>query len=248
VIRDRGLAWDGCANVRDLGGHATPAGETRFHAVVRSDSVARLTESGWSALVDYGVRTIVDLRYDAEVEADPPRGIGVRVVRVPLVPDQEHPDWREIDAIGRAARNEEEAQAAVYLELLERYRSAFAEAVRAVADASDGVVLVHCEGGKDRTGLIAALLLRLAGVDPDAVAADYAVSSENLREEIERWIAEAPDDDERALRARIGTTRAGTMLRVLAELDRRHGGVAGYLAAAGLGEEDVARARARLVS
>jgi protein-tyrosine phosphatase len=70
---ERELAWEGCLNVRDLGGHRTTnGGVTRYGAVVRADSVRHLTDAGWQAAVDYGVRTVIDLRADEELEADPP--------------------------------------------------------------------------------------------------------------------------------------------------------------------------------
>jgi protein-tyrosine phosphatase len=68
ALRDRNLAWEGCYNVRDLGGHATEEGrETRFGSIIRSDSVRNLSEPGWEALADHGVTTIVDLRIRSEL-------------------------------------------------------------------------------------------------------------------------------------------------------------------------------------
>src|SRR5919204_1655163 len=82
--RSRDLVWEGLLNVRDLGGHSTEdGGETRFGSVVRADSVRRLSNDGWAALVDYGVKTIVDLRANEELEADPPAELPVEVLHVP---------------------------------------------------------------------------------------------------------------------------------------------------------------------
>src|SRR5262245_29445429 len=82
----RELVWDGCLNVRDLGGHRTVDGsETRYGSVVRADSVRQLTDEGWTAAVDYGVRTVVDLREGGELEADPPGDVPVEVVHVPFL-------------------------------------------------------------------------------------------------------------------------------------------------------------------
>ena len=106
--------------------------------------------------------------------------------------------------------------------------------------------MLHCAVGKDRTGLVAAMLLRLAGVPEDVVAEDYAASEENLRSLHETWIDAAPDDDERERRRRLTPTPRDAMLAVLAELDRRHGGVRGYLLDAGAAEADLDRIRARL--
>lgn len=243
---ERTLAWDGCVNVRDLGGHETGAGPTSFGAVVRADSVRKLTEDGWRALVDYGIARIVDLRFHEELEADPPADLPVEVVHVSILGDGGVDDWAEIDRIAAAAPDAAGATAAVYLEFLERFRDQFANAVRAVAQAPAGGVLVHCHGGKDRTGLIVALLLRLAGVSVEEIAADYALSERNLRRSAEAWIAAAADEGERERRARISATPHDAMVAVLEELERRHGSVAGYLLAGGLDEATIERAAGRL--
>lgn len=243
---ERTLAWDGCVNVRDLGGHETDAGPTAFGAVVRADSIRKLSEEGWRALVDYGIARIVDLRFHEELEADPPADVPVEVVHVSLLGDGHADDWEEIDRIAAAAPDAAGATAAVYLEFLERFDDQFANAVRAVADAPPGGVLVHCHGGKDRTGLVVALLLRLAGVSITEIAADYALSERNLRRSAEAWIADAPDEAERERRTRISATPFAAMVAVLEELERRHGSVAGYLHAGGIDQETIDRAADQL--
>ena len=86
ALRDTELAWEGCLNVRDLGGHRTEdGGETSYGAIVRADSVHQLTEAGWEALVAYGIRTVVDLRGHHEREGDPPSELPVEVVHVPAM-------------------------------------------------------------------------------------------------------------------------------------------------------------------
>jgi protein-tyrosine phosphatase len=246
-VRDRNLVWDGCANIRDLGGHPTEDGATTaFGAVVRADCVRRLSEPGWAQLAGYGIRTIVDLRFHDELAADPPFEVPVEVVNVPVLPDPASPHWTEIQAISEAAPDAEAATAAVYLEFLERFSDGFALAVSAVAGAGDGGVVVHCMAGKDRTGLVSALLLRLAGVPVTDVAADYASSEHNLRIFSEPWIAEADDERERERRRRMVATPAAAMEAVLGELDRR-GGAAGYLLDAGVSKAELELVRARLL-
>ena len=243
---DRQLDWDGCANIRDLGGHPTEdGGTTAFGAVVRADSVRRLSEPGWAQLAEYGIATIVDLRFHDELEADPPFEVPVDVVHVPVLPDPASSHWEEIQAISEAAPDATAGTTAVYLEFLERFSHGFALAVSAVAGACDGGVLVHCMAGKDRTGLVSALLLRLAGVPVADVAADYAVSERNLAPFSEPWIAEAADERERERRRRMAATPAAAMEGVLAQLDCR-GGAEGYLRDAGVPEGDLEAVRARL--
>jgi protein-tyrosine phosphatase len=241
------LRWDGCLNVRDLGGHPTEdGGTTRWERVVRSDSVGKLSPAGWDALVAYGIRTVVDLRFDDERAADPPHSAPVDVVHVSLLGARDS-DWLAgLDERAAAEPDEVASTRLVYLEMLETHAERFVDAVTAVADAPEGGVLVHCHGGKDRTGLVVALLLRLAGVDRETIAADYDATTPNLADGHAQWIAEAPDDEERARRRRIAASPGPAMLAVLEDLERRHGSVADYLRAVGAGDEQLARVRARL--
>jgi protein tyrosine/serine phosphatase len=240
-VTERRLHWDGCVNVRDLGGHPTGDGTpTAFRAVVRADSIRKLSDEGWDSLVEYGVRTVVDLRFPVELEADPPRDVPVDVVHVPLIdPDDEE---------ARAAVDAWPTTEGAYLEILERFRPNFARAIRAIAQAPEGGVLVHCMGGKDRTGLVVALLLTLAGVPREEIANDYGLSARNLASLSAEWIAQAVDEMEREWRSRVVRGEPQAMLDVLTELELRYGSVKAYLLAGGASQEDIERARARLLA
>jgi protein-tyrosine phosphatase len=243
----RTLAWEGCLNVRDLGGHPTSdGGETRFGAFVRADSIRLLSDEGWRALLDYGVRTVIDLRTDAERADDPPADVPVDVLHIDLIEPDEDVS-RAADLASRSAPDDATSTRDVYLIFLERYRANFARVAAEAANApADGAVVLHCVGGKDRTGLVSALLLRLAGVPEEEVAADYALSEERLRPRHERWLASAETEAERERMRRISVTPPAAMAGVLRELDRRYGGVDGYLLAGGASEEDLAAVRRRL--
>ena len=233
--------------MRDLGGHATDdGGETRFGRVVRADSVRQLSDEGWRSALDYGVRTVLDLRFDLELQADPPGEPPIDVVHLSLFGDPDKEWWDALDARAAAAADPVAATRLVYTELLELRGAELAAAVTAVAEAPPGAVLVHCVGGKDRTGLVAAFLLRLAGVAIDDIAADYALSGEYLAPRHEQWIAEARDETERERMRRIAATPAESMRAVLEEVEARHGDVAGYLRAGGATDDALHRARARL--
>jgi protein-tyrosine phosphatase len=103
-------------------------------------------------------------------------------------------------------------------------------------------------GGKDRTGLLAALLLRVAGVPADAVAADYALTEDNLAPSAAEWIAAAVDEADRRRRILLQPAPADAMRGVLAGLDTRYGGVREYLREAGVDEDALDRIRTRLVA
>lgn len=244
---DRALFWDGCLNVRELGGLPTEdRGPTRFKAVLRADSIRKLTDAGWESLLDYGVVCIVDLRFHSELAEDPPRDLPIEVVHVSVLPELDSDHWPELDALEDAAPDQIVARREVYLEFLERFRQRFAEAVRAIAEAPEGTVVVHCLGGKDRTGLVSALVLRVAGVSIAEVAADYALSEANLRDEASEWVAQAATEEERRIRERRTQTPAEAMVGVLEGLERRYGSVEGYLLAGGASEQTLEQIRARL--
>ena len=250
-LQSRDLVWDGCLNVREFGGVPTrDGGETRFGAMVRADSVRQLSDAGWQALVDHGIRTVIDLRGDYERAEDPPAEVPVGVVHAPFLEAGEA-EWEEIgkelDTAVAAAADVAAATRDVYLIFLERFRSNVARAVRAVANAPDGGIVIHCAGGKDRTGLLSAFLLYLAGVDSEEIAADYALSEERLRPRHEAWFEAAESEEELERLRRIAQTPAASMVGVFAELERRYGGVEAYLRDAGVTDEELALVRERLL-
>jgi protein-tyrosine phosphatase len=238
----RRLAWDGCANARDLGGYPTADGHrTRWGAVVRSDSLAGLTPAGRQALLDYRVRSMVDLRLPAEVARRPnpfaePDTHGIAYANVSFVDPAAPPP------------EDDTSLADDYKGMLERFRGPVVAVMTAIANAPEGGVLIHCAAGKDRTGLIAALLLGLVGVAPATIAADYALTAECLRPRNQEWLEHGPGDraEREALLARYAPT-AEVMLEVLDHLRERYGGVEPYLLAAGVTPADVARLRERLL-
>ena len=237
-------------NVRELGGLPTAdGGETHFGSVVRADCVRQLSEDGWRALVGHGIRTVIDLRGDHEREEDPPAELPVEVVHVPFMEASEA-EWEEIaeeiEAAAAAAPDVATSPREVYLIFLERFRDNVAAAVRAVARAPEGGVVIHCVGGKDRTGLLAAFLLHLAGVDDETIAADYALSEERLLPRHEAWFAAAQSEEELERLRRIARTPSDSMVGVFAELERRYGGVEAYLRDTGVGADELELARARL--
>lgn len=245
--KTRDLVWDGVLNVRDLGGHPTEDGrETLYRRIVRADNVRRLSDEGWKTLADYGIRTILDLRTDEELAADPPAELPVDVLHVKFMDDT--PEiFEQAEAASLAAPDLAAATRDVYLIFLEGFRANVARVIQTIVDAPEGGIVVHCAGGKDRTGLTVAILLRLAGVGLDEIAADYAISEERLRPRHEQWLAAAADEAERERLRRITATPAAAMVGVLEELERRYGSVEGYLRAGGAANDIGERVRARLL-
>jgi protein-tyrosine phosphatase len=234
---ERRLAVPNLLNARDLGGHPTVDGaRTRWRSLLRADDLAQLTAAGVQALADYGVETIIDLRWPEEAARYPsplpaalPR---VRHERISLLTHTED-EWR--------LRSRDAAKELWKCVVLEHVRLELQQVLCVIATASPGPLLFHCVAGKDRTGLVAALLLALADVEPEAIASDYAQSSECLREGyLKRYASAQP---ERVLEAlRCPEEGAHNMLRFLADA----GGVAAYLTQIGLSGAQIARLRSRL--
>jgi protein tyrosine/serine phosphatase len=229
------LVWDGCVNVRDVGG------------IVRADNVRFLSDEGWQALVDHGVSRVIDLRFPVELEEDTPRDAPVDVVHIPLLGEGHAADFDdEFGEVMDRTPTAEEYLVHVYTEFLARYPERFARVFEAIASAPDGPVVVHCYGGKDRTGLVVALALRLAGESLDEIAADYARTEANIAERHARWVADAPDERERHRRELLGPAPASAMRRVLEGVEGRYGSVEDYLRGGGLSDAAIVSVRKRL--
>jgi protein-tyrosine phosphatase len=230
---ERDLQWEGCFNVRDLGGFPTrTGGTTAWGAVVRSESPAALTEQGWAALRAHGVRTIVDLRDPTELETLPPRA-ELDALHVPVLDFADRAFWEPLRGSWDTLR--------FYRAALEHWQDRFTAAVVAIARAEPGGVLVHCQVGRDRTGLVCALLLSLAGVPAAEIAADYALSAERLRPVYDRLAQDLEDELARERLHRENASEAQWMLDLLAGLDAE-----AYLAGGGATPDDLRAARRRI--
>jgi protein tyrosine/serine phosphatase len=234
---DRTLDWDGCHNVRDLGGLAAAGGrKTRWGAIVRSAKIDGLTPAGWAALVAHGIRTIIDLREPAERMNVPPRPDGVTTVNIPL------DDAADTDLWDHIREQELDGTPLYYPVFLEHKPERCAAAISAVAQAAPGGVLIHCAAGWDRTGLVALLLLALAGVGADDIATDYLLSGPNMRPVFLNLGYDDPVTTVADIHARKGITPNESIAETLASL-----GGDGYLLAAGVSKADIAALRDRLL-
>jgi rhodanese-related sulfurtransferase len=194
--------------VRDLGGlPLADGGETAYRVVVRADWLPGLTEAGREALVEYGVSLVVDLRSERDVDEQP----------LPLPVQREPMDPRPIPAAWDWPSMRD-----AYVALADHYRGSLARALTALGSANPPVA-VHCAGGRDRTGIACGMAEWLAGVEPEAIAADHALSDESWAPYNQEWLAEAPDDAERDRRRRISEPAGRTLVDVLEEIERSEG-------------------------
>lgn len=229
----RDLSWDGFLNVRDLGGlPLRGGGETARGRVARSESPGFLTERGWRELSEHGIRTIVDLRCPSEPPYEPRDGVVREAVPMFRFDDD------ELTARLEGVRDSR----AFYRVLVEYCHRTIARAVAAVGDAPPGGVLVHCQAGRDRTGIVTAFLLALAGVPDEEIVADYLATEVALRRRRDEELEAAATDEERDWIRYVHRVKAES---ILGALDAA-GDVREYLQQGGASEEQLERARARL--
>ena len=234
----RHLDWEGCFNVRDLGGLGTTDGRrTRSGRIVRADALDGLTASGWAALSAHGVRTVIDLRNDDELGVDAAtRPATVTTVHLPLDGFDDREFWDIWDS------GPQFATPLYYGPHLQRFPERSAAVLSAVARAEPGGAVVHCASGRDRAGQVSMLLLALAGVAVEDIAADYALSAERLAA---RYAARGEPDQGPlvdAFLAHRGTSGAELIATLVRDLD-----VEGVLRDAGLTRGDVHALRQRLL-
>jgi hypothetical protein len=237
--RQRLVSLAGAFNFRDLGGYRARDGRvTRWGQLFRSDTLHELTEGDVEVLRSLGLATIVDLRTPSELG---------KTGRGPLA--SEPIAFRHLSVIGEA---EGEAMAAPassggglgerYLWYLDGGRSALVDALGLLTEAANLPLVFHCAAGKDRTGVLAALVLDIVGVDPDAIVADYLITAGRMELILGRFSADPAvasrmaevTDDRFAVEAR-------SMEQFLAGLHDRFGGGRGWAVASGVPTESLDR-------
>ena len=246
---ERHLDLEGSLNIRDIGGYPTrDGGRTRWKVFLRSGCMHELTAPSQDALVEYGIRTIIDLRMSLELQAEPNAFAGS--TRLRYCPTNMMGD-EPLEASSVALQGGERADRtlASYGSILDQCHSRIGEILAVLAAENSRPAAYHCAGGKDRTGIVTALLLGLAGVSAEVIAADYALSARYLIDEYlshERSGDDSPEiltwqDYQREYCPPDG------MLKVLGYLDQEYGGVEGYVRTVGLGDDQIRNLRSALV-
>jgi len=186
----RHVELSGCCNFRDLGGYPTGDGRrTAWQRVFRADGLTNLTDDDLVVLDGLGIRTVIDLRTELETETRgrfPERAEHITYHHLPLtdtLPGQEQaPDWGDPGFVAERYRN-----------MLDNGAVPVARAVAILADAANLPAVFHCSVGKDRTGVLAAVVLGLLGVPDDVIVEDYALSGVAMAQVLERLEREFPD-------------------------------------------------------
>lgn len=227
-------------NFRDLGGYPVHDGrETRWRTLYRADGLYRLTSADAHTVVRRGVRTVVDLRTDNEVTT---RG---------KFPVAQHPVAYHhlpiIDATWGESATPEFDDAVEFLvwayrEMLEKAAPRFAQAMTLLGQESVLPAVFHCAAGKDRTGILAALILGALGVDTSVIAADYGLT-EQAMQRLLLWAREHQPDLAQAyanMPARFAAADPRAMEVILADITSRHGSVSNYVRTIGVSDETIA--------
>nr|WP_194398532.1 tyrosine-protein phosphatase [Microbacterium atlanticum] len=225
----------GAVNLRDVGGLPAGSATTRYGILFRSGNLARLGGRGRRALAGLGLRRIIDLRADEEIARDPSRIAGLDVVtqRVPLF----------LGSVESFFRDD--------LSLDQMYRGIVDDSAEGVVSVVRGIladqpVLVHCTAGKDRTGVTVALTLAAAGVDVDAVVADYARTEGLLPARRNRYVVTLLRSmHPRAVNVEdlVMRSPAPVMEALLLSIGEQYGSAEDYLRAHGLGDDELVELR-----
>lgn len=257
------IPLQGAVNARDVGGLPTvDGGAIRPGVLIRSASLGHLTDADVSHLVgDLGVRRVVDLRTDVEVDRDGPGALhaqpDVVIHHLSLYPDTadraEMPTGPQVQTPNPALPWQGERFAAAhspvvaaYLRYLEQRPDSIVAALRAIAEP-DGATLVHCAAGKDRTGVVVALALTVAGVAREVIAADYAHTQSQIAAIVDHLARSDLYGFEVGQPDKIPPASAAVMMAVLDAIDTDLGGVLAWLAQHGWTEAETERLRAKLL-
>ena len=234
--RDRLIALEGALNWRDLGGYPTADGHvTRWDRVFRADGLDQLTDADLDVIADLGIKLVIDFRVDREVDENPsrlPDHPGLRRQRLPIGGDEvEGRSILETIKAGDLKTYTIEEMAIGYERLLEEAALNFGEVIIHAADPANHHMVFHCTAGKDRTGLMAMLLLGALGVSDEDIVADYELTTHyrsNKRLAIlGPELAKAGVDIE-AVRPFL-TAQAPVMAATIGTLKARFGSIEGYL-------------------
>jgi len=224
------LWWPMCRNVRDLGGLAIGSDHrVRAHALVRSDNLDQLDETGIAAVRSAGVSRIVDLRSVWECQTFPS-------------PFANDPIWVNVWLNSPGEPDESRLPLAQqYCNALDRQQDRVAAAIAAIADAPAGCVVVACHAGKDRTGVVIALALHLLGVSDQLIAEDYAAQGDEVTN-----VEFPPPDPNNQVPPELDPPRIETILAALEHLRTQYGSIRSYLGAGGLATNQLDRLTSRM--
>jgi protein-tyrosine phosphatase len=247
MVGERRPFVEGCPNLRDLGGYeATDGRRVKWGLIFRSSNLARLTDKGLGQIRRLGIRTACDFRTESEALKQPNRFPGSEAVGYVRLPIQ-HGDFEPTIVFDRIRKGDydwisEDFMLQGYIESVEHYPEVWARLFELLADPRNRPVLFHCTGGKDRTGVAAALVLLALGVPEETVVADYGLSdgyNADVRQKINDALQPLGVDISKV--APYFTAPESRIRALLQHVDDRYGSAVDYLVKkAGVSEETLA--------
>ena len=237
---ERRLPFERVTNFRDLGGYETREGRrVRWRTVFRSSTLSAATPEDVQRLLGLDLALVLDLRSDEELERT-----GISALHDHGVEHRHVP-------YGRVTMRDPSGPGLDYLRGIEDAVAAIGRVFAAIAEAGEGLaVAFNCEGGKDRTGVTAALLLRVLGVPDATVVEDYVLTREYLtlwRDLSDEALAKRGEQYGTELTREMLDAAPETMQSLLSGIDERYGSTEALLALGGADEPLIARLRERLL-
>ena len=223
LVKEQMISLEGAYNVRDLGGFKCSGDNvSKRKRFIRADGLENLTENDIKKLIDYGVKIDIDLRSNEECESWSDN-----------LKEADQIKYEHVHLL-KGLRSFPESLGGLYIDSLETCRKYFYEVFKIMIENTDKGILFHCSAGKDRTGMIAAILLMLIGVKKEEIVKNYTLSTSNLNPIIDRFSYE----NDESLKDFLGA-EAEHIIKFLDYLESEHNGAEGYLEFIGFSEEEI---------
>ena len=248
VAPPRLVPLEGAFNFRDLGGYATADGrQTQWGRLFRSDALHELSRDDLEAVRALGIRTVLDLRTERELlrtGRGPLEGEPIGFHHLAVIPEGPSSDGEAVAAPDTG----DEHLADRYLWYLDVGASALTRAFHLLGSAEQYPLVFHCAAGKDRTGVVAAMILDLCGVDHETIVADYVITGERIGLILARYQQDPRYADRVAAIPPVRfSVNASSMEGFLAGIHSTHGGSRAWLEGAGVPAETLDRLVAHLL-
>jgi protein-tyrosine phosphatase len=219
----RRITLEGAHNVRDIGGYKTKDGRlTKWKKFIRADGLENLSRSDVTKLLDYGLNIDIDLRSEAEYKT-----------WIDVLEQCDEIEYYQVQLL-KNLRITSSSLGGIYVNTADSCMDKFYKVFKIMADNPEKTILFHCSAGKDRTGMTAALLLMLAGVDKEDIIADYTITTENLYSIIDKFSGENDEN----LKDYLGSKRE-YIEKFINHIQKKYDGAESYMKKIGLKESEI---------
>ncbi len=229
----RRFRFENVFNLRELGGYQTNLGQTKYNVFLRSDNITHLSKDEIQTLKDYGLTRVIDLRHLDEITKE----------RDPFENDADVTYQNTTyDALQTHTIDELNDWELSKLYILMSEKEEFIQPVFSSLAEEKGTVLFHCSAGKDRTGVIASILLKLVGVDLYDIVADYQVSKTYLNPKYNDML-----NNPSIMYASLFDSKPETMFDFLNYLDEKYDSIEAYLNSKGISDKQIEQIRSKFI-